>query len=221
MDNFIVSKPLEIKNQKLTDFCLACVISSMAEQYVGEPCEESYLFAAGKKVSGEPLLKAGVSPRNLIAAVIEYGVLPKRRSPYSLETHDRNFLADWKNWEDLKYRSIKPFKSSFRVRGFDKVIETMKSHNTTLLCGLYWQHFFNKGILIDHNGEETNNLAPHEVRIIGVSNDQLVVQNSKGLESGENGIWYMTRNGFKFVQHLYALSPNPKKWWLLDLLDNL
>lgn len=219
--DFIVTKPLEIKNQKRTDFCLACVISSIAEQYVGEPCEESYLFAAGKKVSGEPLAKSGVSPRDLIEAAIQYGVLPKRIAPYSLETHKRDFLADWGNWKEFEGQAIKPFKSSFRVRGFDKAIETMKSENTTLLCGLYWQYFFDEKRLIDFHGEEYNKLAPHEVRIIGVENDQLVIQNSQLVGVEDNGMWHMTRNGFKFVQHMYALSQKPKKWWLLDLIDNL
>ena len=54
---------LDIKNQEFTDFCLGCVISSVAEQYIGEPCEESYSFAAGKKQSGQSLETSGIPPK--------------------------------------------------------------------------------------------------------------------------------------------------------------
>lgn len=211
---------LSIKDQGETDFCLACVISSNAEAITSVLCEESYLFAAGKKVSGEALDIYGVSRVNLITAVIEYGVLPKEYAPYSITTHDRDFLADWNNWVLMKNQAIKPFKSSFRVRGFDNAIRTMKELNTPLVCGLYWQAHWEESPIIDSLGE-FNKLAPHEVLLVGERDGRIVIQNSRGTDVGDRGYWYLDKKAFRAVDHIYCLSQSPKKFWLLDLLENL
>lgn len=211
---------LEIKNQERTDFCLACVISSIAESVIGEPCEESYLFAAGKRVSGEPLEISGVSPRNLITAAIEYGVLPKRYAPYSIATHNRDFLADWNNWRYIKRSAVKPFKSSYKVRTLSKALELL-NNGTPLLCGLFWQAHWNDSPYIDSLGE-FNKLSPHEVLLIGIKDGRIMIQNSVGLEKGDKGIWYINKEIFNKVRHhIFCLSEKPKKNWLLDLIDNL
>jgi hypothetical protein len=217
--NFVISNNLEIKNQGVTDFCLACAASSHAEQIIGEPCEEAFTFAYAKKVSGEPLLKAGVSPRNLLRAAIKYGFLPKRLAPYSLDNRDRNFLADWRNWEPYLDKAIKPFNSSFRVRGFDRMVQVMREQKTPILAGLYWQAHWGKSPIIDSFGE-FNKLAPHEVLFKGLQDGRIVIQNSRGKEKGDNGLWYLDRQAFAAVDHTYALSPI-KTNWFVNLIKNL
>lgn len=211
---------LTIKNQLQSDFCLACAISSAAEQYVKEECEESYLFAAGKKVSGESLDVSGVSPRNLITAAIEYGVLPKKYAPYSIATHDRDFLANWDNWIPMRHLAVKPFKSSYRIRGFDKVVNILRERNTTIICGLFWQAHWDDSPFITSLGE-FNKLTPHEVLLIGEKDGYIVIQNSVGVEKGDKGLCYINKEAFKAVHHTYGLSELPKKNFFLDFLDNL
>lgn len=210
--------PLEIKNQRGTDFCASCVISSIAEEYTHEVCEESYLAAAAKFYSKDPIEKYGVSPRKIISAVIKYGVLPKKLAYYGIDDKDRNFLVDWNNWKFLERFAIKPFNSSVRIRNFDEAIRQMEKYNTSLMCGIFWQAHWNSPY-IETLGE-FNKLSPHEVRIIGVKNDKLILQNSRGLGEGENGIFYLSREAFKAVNHIYRLSPekvNP----IINYFNNL
>ena len=203
--------PLEIKSQKETDFCGSCVISSIAEEIIKEPCEESYLAAAAKKISGEPLKIRGISPGNLITAVIRYGVLSKKHAPFSTTTHERDFLVDWNNWKDLERYAIKPYRSAVRVRGFDEAIRQMQKHNTSLMCGIYWQaHWTTPDI---ETLGEFNKLSPHEVRILGAEDDKLILQNSRGIEKGEGGIFRLGRNAFPAVHHMYRLSQEDAGWF--------
>lgn len=208
---------LDIKNQEKTDFCLGCVISSIAEQYVGEPCEESYSFAAGKKYSGQNLEKSGIPPKSAIMGAIRYGVLPKKHSPYGIATHSRDFLANWDNWKDLEHLAIKPFKSFYKVKVGD-IPE--KLNYTTLIMGLYWQSGWSKNPVITSQGKETwNKLAPHEVRVIDVKDDMLVIQNSRGKEKGDNGLWYLSKEVYTMIDHVYEISPNPWPNKLSELLS--
>lgn len=210
--------PLEIKNQKGSDFCASCVISSIAEEYTGEVCEESYLAAAAKFYSKEPITKYGVSPRKIIAAVIRYGVLLKRIAHYNLDNRDRNFLVDWNNWKQFEPFAVRPFNSSVRIRDFDEAIKQMEKYNTSLMCGIFWQaHWTTPHI---ETLGEFNKLSPHEVRIIGVKNDKLIIQNSRGVDKGDNGLFYLSRQAFKAINHIYRLSPekvNP----IINYINNI
>lgn len=213
-------EPLEIKVQDPTDFCMGCVISSIAEEYVHEPCDESYSFAAGKFASGEDLLIRGINPRAGIQGAIDYGVLPKSKSPYSIASHERGFLADFKNWQELRKFAIFPFKSSRRIRGFDRIIEVLERERTSVMIGIYWQAGWNKTPYLD-SIENFNRLEPHEVRAIGVQDGRIIIQNSRGVDKGNAGLWHLGRGAAKAIGHAYVLSSKPKKSFLLNLIDNL
>jgi hypothetical protein len=213
VDNMIA--PLEIKNQENSDFCVGCVISAIAEQFLGETCDESYSFAMGKRFSKEPLSKRGLNPKDALMGAIEYGVLPKNKSPYSIATHSRDFLADWKNWQEFEKFAIKPFGSFKKVKNIDDALLS-----TTVLTGLFWQGEWNSGIMItDINN--SHKYEPHEVRIIGKKDEHYVVQNSRGSDVGENGLWYMDKTGLKYIHHMYTLHPEPWKNLLEKLLTKL
>ena len=134
---------------------------------------------------------------------IEYGVLPKSKSPYSIATHSRDFLADWKNWVELERDAQKPFGSFRKVKNLE---ESLK--HTSVLTGLFWQGVWNNGIMIT-GIPDSHRYEPHEVRIIGMKNDQYIVQNSRGTEIGDGGLWYMDKSGLKYIDHSYALSEKP------------
>lgn len=208
---------LDLKNQRMTDFCAGCVVSSIAEQYVGEPCDESYSFAAGKKYSGQSLEKTGIPPKAALMGAIQYGVLPKRLSPYSIATHSRDFLADWNNWKDLQHLAVKPFQSFYSVSKNE--IESVLQ-NTTILTGVFWQSGWSKSPVITGIGKENwNRLAPHEVRVIGIKDNRLVIQNSRGEEKGDKGFWYMEKEAYNMIDHMYRLSPEPWSSKLSELIN--
>lgn len=195
---------LEIKNQLHTDFCVGCAIASDAESIVGELCEESYSFVVGRKMSFKKLKDRGLQPTPALWGAIKYGVLPKRFSPYSIASHSRDFLADFNNWSDLQKYAVYPF-GSFKSVGkdFETIYNTAKTES--LIVGLYWQPEWNKNPIID-NIHSFSKYEPHEVRIIGVKDDKIVIQNSKGSDKGDNGLWYMSGFAAKAIQHAYILS---------------
>jgi len=198
-------KPLEIKRQLKTDFCYGCSIASAAEQFVGEPCEESYSFAMAKKVSGQSLKQWGVPPKAALLAAVEYGVLPKKHSPYSIATHNRDFLADWKNWQDLEKYTVRPWKSFHRVYNISQELQT-----TSVIAGLFWQGQWTGEYL--EPVPTPHKFEPHEVRIIGEKGNYWVIQNSKG----KDGIQYLNKD-IK-IDHTYALSPLPWSNLLSELI---
>lgn len=201
--------PLEIKDQHRTDFCYGCAIASAAEQFVGEPCEESFSYAMGKKVSGQPLSQRGVPPKAALRAAVEYGVLPKRYSPYSIATQDRDFLADWRNWEGLQKFTVKPFRSFHRVYNIHE--ELMK---TSLIAGLFWQGQWIQEYLEPVPNPHT--LEPHEVRIIGEQTNYWIIQNSRGVAAGNKGLFCLNKN--IPITSLYALSSEPWSNVLSELI---
>lgn len=209
--------PLEIKDQLRTDICTGCVISSIAEEYVGEPCEEAYSFAAGRKAS--PIKrKYGVPARFALWGAIKYGVLPKSKSPYSLASQSRDFLEKYENWEPLMKDVIYPFGSARKIRGFDAIAKA--TEETSVFMGLYWQSGWTEDPYIEKFTYEFSKMEPHEVRVIGYLNDHLIIQNSKGPNKGDNGLWYMSRNVAKAIDHAYILSPE-KKSCIVNLLETI
>lgn len=206
---------LDHKDQEFTDFCLGCVISSIAEEYVGEACEECYSFAAGKKTSGQALNVYGIPPKAALLGAIRYGVLPKKHSPYGIASKDRDFLANWENWKDLEGFAAKPFKS-FKKISINQIEEYLKT--TTILAGIYWQEGWSDNAIITMDNQENwNKLGPHEVRIIGINEKYFIIQNSRGL-SGDNGVYYLPREAYNMINHTYVLSPKPWSNLLVKLI---
>lgn len=179
--------PLEIKKQvgATSYFCTGCVIASIAEPYVGQPCDEAYSFAMGRKVSGKDLY--GLDPKSALRGAIRYGVLPKSKSPFTGK-EPREFLQDWRNWEPYMRFAAKPF-ASFR-RTFTP---TFDQRNVTYMAGIFWQAEWDNSPYIESMGEY-NKFTPHEVRILGEKDDYYVLQNSRGTDVGDGGLWYYKKS---------------------------
>lgn len=205
-------QPLEIKDQLTTDFCTGCVISSIAEEFVGQICDESYSYAAGRQAS---LWKDayGVKPGFALWGAIKYGVLPKSKSPYSIASQPRDFLGNWKTWEPLLKDVIYPFKSVKKLNGFDEIAKATET--TSVFLGIYWQAGW-EDPYIEGFKYEFNTMEPHEVRVIGVLNDHLIIQNSKGSARGDHGLWYLSRDCSRAISHAFTLSKEET-----SLLSNL
>lgn len=182
--------PLEIKRQTgmTSDFCTGCVIASIAEPCVGEPCDEAYSYAMAKRISGDPISKFGINPISTLLGAIKYGVLPKSKSPYRAGTYNRDFLADWKNWESSEDFVAKPFKAYKRVYDIKSALK-----ESTLMARMYWQEAWDHSPYVESVGEY-NRLSPHEVRILGFEKGYYVIQNSRGTSLGDKGIWYIAED---------------------------
>lgn len=191
---------LEIKSQGNSDICLGCAVSSVAEAVVGESCDEFFSFAMGKRASGQSLKRHGLPPKSALLGALEYGVLPKRYSPYSLETHERDFLADWRNWESLQSFAVKPFQSFRKVSDFRSVLP--------LVVGIYWQGEWDESPYIPFS-RDFHKLEPHEVCAVGYDGKYLVLQNSRSNLFGDNGYWYLPENMYHVISHAYEISAKP------------
>lgn len=214
--DFRVSSPLEIKQQAGSDFCLGCVISSIGEEYANEPCEEAYSFAAGRAESGQPLSANGLLPKAALMGAIKHGVLPKRLSPYSIATHGRDFCADWNNWKGLEHLALKPFQSFYRVSGYEA---TMLREQTSLIIGLFWEEAWDKNPVMTPPDDTWNHFEPHEIRAIGMKDGRMVLQNSRGADVGDKGVWYMSSEDYTAISHAYRLSHKPWPNLIRELIE--
>lgn len=202
-------EPLEIKTQgqNRSDFCTGCAIASIAEPFIGEPCDEAFSFAMGRRVSGEPPQTRGLFARHALQGAKQFGVLPKSKSPFT-GAEPRDVLADWHTWEPYMSFAAKPFASYRRVYN-------PRSH-TNLYAGLFWQAEWDKSPLIE-SMETYNRFMPHEVRILGWKDGYYVIQNSRGAQIGDCGLWYYRdtlpfRYVYRFTQSAHPLDT------LLELL---
>jgi hypothetical protein len=195
--------PLEIKQQLSSDFCVSCVIASIAEEYLGETCEESFTQAFANKYSGQKPVEWGLNAKQAIMSAIEYGVLPKSKSPYSLRTHSQEFLEDWRNWKDVMDFAVKPFRSFRKVRNIEKALE-----RGSVQVGLYWQGQWDDNAIIPIE-EDFHKFEPHEVRIIGIKDNMYIIQNSRGEKIGDKGLFYIPKEMKKVIRYAYQLSDKP------------
>ncbi len=89
-------EPLEIMNQRDSDFCGPHAGSAASELQEGVLLEPSWLMQKTKQIMGD-VQGYGVSPEALAQAMLTGG-LEKKDSPYSLDTYPPEFLRDPMNW---------------------------------------------------------------------------------------------------------------------------
>lgn len=195
--------PLEIKQQLSSDFCVSCVITSIAEEYVNEPCEESFTQAFANKYVGQKPDEWGLNGKQAIMSAIEYGVLPKSKSPYSLGTHSQIFLENWRNWMDVMGFAVKPFHSFRKVKDIEKALE-----KGSVQIGIYWQGEWDDNAIIPVKND-FHKFEPHEVRGIGMKDDMLILQNSRGIGIGDNGLFYLPKEMYNTIRYMYQISDKP------------
>lgn len=205
--DFIVSKPLEIFNQYDTDMCTAFVATSIAEDHFGIKLEPTYLFA--KSCKERKSTDKYMDIKYLRNAIIKYGILPKYISPFSIDTHNRDFLVNWNNWPVNLDKFAYKYHASLLERiwgfmsNFDLIRGALYKTNKPIMAGIYWQQEWDKqkdGIISSRF--QDYKYFPHAVKVIGQKNINgeiyLVVQNSRGENVGDKGIFYI-RNNIKFL----------------------
>lgn len=189
--------PLEIKNQLATDYCTAtstCSISELEEEVTLEP---TWLFADSKGLSGDPE-QPNQDLRYAMQAHQKHGCVEEKDSPYhftSLPLAPRD-IALWPQGLYLKALVHKK-KSYMAITGpydhFDNIRSSIwyfRNEKRGVVTGTLWPWPLSQ-ITMDKVPLKGNG---HSIAIIGWVNDHLIIQNSYGLEAGNKGVHYFSRD---------------------------
>ena len=216
--DFLVSVPLEIKNQDFnypSDFCTSYAAAEAAEAEDQVVFVPEYTFAAGKWLlsqAGNPnaLFDFGLNLRDICEAAREIGFLPRANDPFRCDTMarpTRNFIANFPNWpEDLAAIAAKYKKPSYfsALTGPHDVFDNIRAalwlnrdSRRDVITGLLWRESWNTAQdgIIPESYEATG--SGHAFALIGqktiAGNIYLVMQSSDGRGSGDNGFFYFSR----------------------------
>lgn len=203
----IGNKPLKIKDQGDLDFCSGFGTSEVSEDQEGIELDPLWQFAQIKRVIGS-VEGYGADLRSAGMSLVTYGSIPAAFAPYNIHSGERNFLANWENYDTALYEMAKIYKkkSMFFVDGpeddFDNIRATLwenRAKKVTVLAGVIWRPSWtlaNKGV-VPPAGWENEKGGGHCIKIF----DQIMingtlylkVQNSWGENYGDKGIFYFPR----------------------------
>lgn len=209
MGDFDVNEPVFIENQGSSDICPSEMATALAEAFYGIDFEPTYTFAKTKQIEGD-WQSWGADPNDALKSGVDFGFLPKDKSPFTLE-NGRNFIANPDNWPKELDAIAAAYKmgSFYNVRGphdfFDNVrsalyINYQSRVKSPVGTGAYfyggWLHA--DGGIVPTTQPPESQLVPHAFiffgqRIIdGVP--YLKAQLSSGKEAGDDGVLYFSRD---------------------------
>lgn len=213
--DFVVSNPLQIKNQGTTDECTAFATAAVLEDTEGVILEPAYIFAKTKELLGE-YTEWGANLRDVAKAVTKFGALEKSESPFTSDM-DRDFVANWTNWpKDLdKLASKHKQKSYFFVTGKYDYFDNMRANlwrfknlKRTAITGTLWSSEWNN--VINGRIEQAGDRAfGHAFKIFGQEfangKPYLIAQLSNGEQFGDKGLFYFNRETANLCAEFGAL----------------
>jgi len=195
-DEFDVSTPLEIKNQKDTFFCFAFAAVSVSEDQEKVILDPLYNVAKTSQIMNK-LAVDGADLRSVCKSLVKFGSIEK--GPYDL-SYSYEFIANWFNWNSVYDKLALEHKKSsyFKIDNkFDNIRIAMWQHQSSILTGCDWRESWlnsPKGII---GVEESPVLGGHAVKCFGVKKIgnklYLKIQNSYGIDVGDNGIFYFPK----------------------------
>lgn len=219
--NYMVGKPIKIKDQGDTDFCAAFATCAVSELQEGLELNPLWQFAKIKQLEGD-WEGWGADLRMACKSAVKMGSLPETLAPFHLGERSRDYLANWTNWDsNLDLSALYHCKKTYwRVEdGFEGFRTALYLNKAAILTGVIWcnEWTYAEGGVIDKAGTKTEGhaLAAIGWRTIG-SKLFLVVQNSYSDEVGDKGLYYFSKElvnklfvygGFAFVD----LSPEEAK----------
>jgi len=190
-----------IKDQKNTDFCVACAVSGVSEDQEGVRLSFEFQFAKIKEILGH-WKDWGADLRVGCKSAVKFGSLQERDSEIDLKTFGRDFCANWNNW-NVRYDLLaKPHKkkSFFKVKehtGKDlydslKIALWQNRHyRRSIVSGVLWRDSWTSSETIPTGYE--NEGTPHAFKIMGWDKRGLICQLSNGKNIGDTGLFYMPR----------------------------
>lgn len=233
--DFMVGKPIRIKNQGGDGTCVSFALSSVSEDQEGFEIEPAYIWYKISKLAGyNPF---GADPDVGCKVLTKFGSLSVDSSPFHLpEDGSAVALNIWDSNLD-RLASMQKKKSWFEIDGpgdrFDNIRQVLWTHaseKVTAFCGIYWQpvwDFSDKGRCENFGGDKSR---PHAIKILGQKTidgvPYLVVQNSWGESFGDGGLFYFSRevaNKLMFARGFFDVDPEDVKqatWGILEWLKN-
>ncbi len=185
-----------IYDQKTSDFCAGAASAAATELQENEPISFEWLFAAAKKISGDPLDSFGVDLRSICKVHTKLGALPRSKAPFSVDTHPVDFLRDIRNWpaDLLNYAASNRKETYFKVTGpydhFDNMRATMYLTKAAVIFGV------NFGWPLEQVEIDTpaTNGEGHAMCAIGYTDNYMIARNSLGGDVGDKANHYIHRD---------------------------
>lgn len=221
----ICDPPLRIKNQYETDLCTAEAATEIEEGEKSAAMSAEWFFSKEKQIMGNPQAY-GADLRTACKAAQKFGFLPQSDAPFTLDDQTRDFIADWKNWpvELDAIAATNKIAGYFQVEEFagdlfDSIRQTLyqnQSSRRSILSGSNWYAEWNIGQPGIIPTEYSERVAQHAFKIFGWEEiagvTYLMVQNSEGTESGNNGILYFPREvvNREFTFGVFCFSDVPE-----------
>lgn len=214
-----------VKNQLDTDFCSAFATTSASELQEGVELSPEFSFAAGKSLSKD-IESWGQDLRVACKAHTKIGTIEKTEAPFIVGMKDRDFLADINNWERLIPKAEKHKKQTFlRVTSegndaFDTIRQTIwkwRDEKRAVVIGILWNYNPKDTVL----NEVKENGTGHAMLVIGWTKTNLIVLGSGGVENGDRGIHYISREVINrwepvFGSFMFVDMPREEVQWLVD-----
>lgn len=201
--DFIVSKPLKIKDQGDTDFCSAFAVTSVSEDQEGIELLPEYQFFSTKRITKE-FEEWGADLRSAMKSAVKFGSVPTSTLP-QMAGRPRSFILNEANWPKNVDHLAKEYSKEtyFKIEGkhdcFDNIRASLWQHRgekSTIVTGAKWINDWvtvKNGIIREGNGDGFG----HAFKLFGqkVIDGEifLVAQLSNGENIGDSGIFYFNR----------------------------
>ena len=220
---FYVSLPLIIKNQRDSDMCTAYGITAVSEDQEEIILSPEYQFAKIKEITGK-IDEFGADLRSAAKSVIKFGSIKEADSPYKLGVQERDFIADWNNWNRELDNKATDYKkgSYFWIDGsydfFNNIRVALwlnKAEKRSVFIGAEWHAEWSDikdGIIKTYDPKSF--YFGHAFKIYGWKEingePYLVAQLSNGKDFGDNG---------KFYFHSSVINSNAFRYGALTFKD--
>lgn len=226
-DDFILDG-IKIKDQKRTDFCTQFMATGMSSLQENVDLSPEWAFAMTKNITGD-VDGYGENLRTAMATHIKKGAVEAKNVPYSVETHDSDFLRRLENYDSkLLLTAIQHMKQSYvKVTGqydaFSNIQATLwkyRNEKRGIAMGCIFGWNSNDKILdtIPKSGGGHAMWYAGWKTIEGIP--YLVVVNSYGTRRGDRGYHYMSREVVNHFESMYGaymfidLSPEQVRYMI-------
>ena len=203
---YSVGEPLEIKDQKATDYCTAYALTAVSEDQEGIPLLPEFQFMLTKEISGD-FASWGANLRDACKSS-KYGSLPKEHNDAGFDVDSpREEIVDPDMWSpELREIAQKHRKESYlKVDGpydlFDNLRATLwknREEKRSVVTGALWRDAWTRA----ENGMITSADYPaafgHAFKVYGwlewQGEPMLMAQLSNGTDIGDEGTFYFSRD---------------------------
>lgn len=236
-DEYIVGKPIRIKDQGNTDMCTAYALTAVSEDQELVELNPFYTFGKTKQIMGD-WESWGADLRSACKSAVDYGFIPTDGIIKVPDDEDRDKAANWANWpqESDQQAARHKKRSYFAVTGqydtFDNLRATLwqnRAEERSVLAGCTWRQEWTRasgGIVPYIYG---NGGFGHAFKIFGWKKiltaysrvdggeqffeTYLMAQLSNGTEIGEDGIFYFPREvvNKEFTFGLFTFKDMPRE----------